>query len=228
MKVKPVATRASRREQAAQTRSRILDAAYRLLCAGGYEATTMQMVAEAAGVAVQTVYFVFGTKARLLTEVENRVVLGDAPSEQWRERPWVTRMQQETDPRKLLALFVEVDTDIKSRISPFAVALGSALASDPQSVAARDRGRDEFFGVVIDRLETLGALRDGVTPSRAMDVIRVINTTDAYADLTTRRGWTVAEWKQWLTDLLSGQLLRVRSDPRDFSHLMRQVGGQHR
>ena len=207
MNVKPVTTRAGRRDQAAQTRSRILDTAYRLFCAGGYEATTMQMVAEAAGVAVQTVYFVFGTKAKLLAEVENRVVLGDAPLEQWRERPWVTRMQHESDPRKLLALFVEVDTDIKSRISPFAVALGSALASDPQSVAARDRGRDEFFSVVIDRLETLGALRDGVTRSRAMDVIRVINTIDAYVDLTTRRGWTVAEWRAWLTDLLCVQLL---------------------
>ncbi len=207
MKVKPVATRAGRREQAARTRIRILDAAYRLLCAEGYEATTMQMVAEAAGVAVQTVYFVFGTKARLLTEVENRVVLGDAPLEQWRERPWVTQIQHETDPRKLLALFVDVDTDIKSRISPFTVALGSALPSDPQSVAARNRGRDEFFGIVIDRLVALGALRDGVTPSHAMDVIRVINTVDAYADLTTRRGWTVAEWKAWLTDLLCVQLL---------------------
>ncbi|HYT12952.1 MAG TPA: helix-turn-helix domain-containing protein [Candidatus Nitrosopolaris sp.] len=207
MKVKPVATRAGRREQAARTRIRILDAAYRLLCAEGYEATTMQMVAEAAGVAVQTVYFVFGTKARLLTEVENRVVLGDAPLEQWRERPWVTQIQHETDPRKLLALFVDVDTDIKSRISPFTVALGSALPSDPQSVAARNRGRDEFFGIVIDRLVALGALRDEVTPSHAMDVIRVINTVDAYADLTTRRGWTVAEWKAWLTDLLCVQLL---------------------
>jgi len=207
VKVKPVATRAGRREQAARTRIRILDAAYRLLCAEGYEATTMQMVAGAAGVAVQTVYFVFGTKARLLTEVENRVVLGDAPLEQWRERPWVTQIQHETDPRKLLALFVDVDTDIKSRISPFTVALGSALPSDPQSVAARNRGRDEFFGIVIDRLVALGALRDGVTPSHAMDVIRVINTVDAYADLTTRRGWTVAEWKAWLTDLLCVQLL---------------------
>jgi len=207
VKVKPVATRAGRREQAARTRIRILDAAYRLLCAEGYEATTMQMVAGAAGVAVQTVYFVFGTKARLLTEVENRVVLGDAPLEQWRERPWVTQIQHETDPRKLLALFVDVDTDIKSRISPFTVALGSALPSDPQSVAARNRGRDEFFGIVIDRLVALGALRDEVTPSHAMDVIRVINTVDAYADLTTRRGWTVAEWKAWLTDLLCVQLL---------------------
>jgi AcrR family transcriptional regulator len=205
--VKPLATRAGRREQAAQTRGRIIDAAYSLFCAGGYEATTMQMVAEAAGVAVQTVYFVFGTKAQLLAEVENRVILGDARSEQWRQRPWAAQMQQETDPHKLLALFVEVGTDIQSRIGPFVAALGSALPSDPQSVAARDRGRDEFFGSVVDRLEALGALREGLTPSRALDIIRVVNTVEAYADLTTRRGWTVAEWKQWLTELLCIQLL---------------------
>jgi AcrR family transcriptional regulator len=167
----------------------------------------MQRVAEAAGVAVQTVYFVFGTKARLLSEVENRVVLGDAPSEQWRERPWATQMQQESDPRKLLALFVEVDADIKSRLSPYVLALGSAMPSDPQSVAFRDRGRDEFFGFVVGRLQALGALRKGVTQSRAMDIIRVINTTEAYADLTLRRGWTPAEWKEWLTGLLGDQLL---------------------
>lgn len=213
MEVKPSATKAGRREQAAKTRVRILEAAHRLLLAGGYEATTMQMVAEAAGVAVQTVYFVFGTKSRLLTEVENRVVLGDAPSEQWRERPWVAQMQQETDPRKLLTLFIEVDTDIKSRISPFASALGSALPSDPQSVSARDRGRDQFFGLFVDRLDAIGALRSGVTPSRAMDIIRVINTTEAYGDLTGRRSWTVADWKEWLTGLLDNQLLAPARRP---------------
>ena len=207
MNVKPLATRAGRREKAAQTRGRILEAAYRLLCAAGYEATTMQMVAEAAGVAVQTVYFVFETKARLLADVENRVVLGDAPLDPLGRQPWVAEMQRETDPKKLLALFVEVSTDIVSRISPFVAAVGPALPGDPQSVAARDRGRDEFFGVVIHRLAALRALRDGLTLSRALDIIRVVNTVEAYTDLTTRRGWKVAEWKQWLTDLLCVQLL---------------------
>jgi AcrR family transcriptional regulator len=205
--VKTSATRAGRREQAAQTRGRILQAAYRLFCASGYEATTMQLVADEARVAVQTVYFAFGTKARLLAEVEARLILGDAPTEQWRQRPWAAQMRQETDPRKLLELFVEVDTDIKSRISPFVAALGSALPSDPQSTAARDRDRDEFFSLVVDRLDALGALRAGLTPSRALDIIRVVDTVEAYAELTTRRGWIVAEWKHWLTDLLHMQLL---------------------
>ena len=64
------------------------------------------------------------------------------------------------------------------------------------------------FGGHFHNDNAIGALRDGMTPSHAMDIIRVVNTTEAYADLTTRRGWTVAEWKEWLTNLLSG-LLRV-------------------
>jgi AcrR family transcriptional regulator len=208
--VKPLATRAGRREKAAQTRARILEAAYRLFSAGGYEATTMQIVAEAAGVAVQTVYFIFGTKARLLAELESRMILGGASSEQSGQRPWVAQMQQETDPRRLVALFVETTADVLSRISPFVAALGPALPSDPHSIAARDRGRDEFFGVLIDRLSALRSLREGLTPSRGLDIIRVVNTVEAYADLTTRRGWTVVEWKEWLTNVLCMQLLADR------------------
>jgi len=208
--VKPLATRAGRREKAAQTRGRILETAYRLFGTGGYEATTMQMVAETAGVAVQTVYLVFGTKARLLAEVESRMILGDASLVLSGQRPWMAQMHHETDPKRLIALFVEATADVLSRISPFVAAVGPALPSDPESVAARDRGRDEFFGVVINRLAALRSLRDGLTPSRGVDIIRAVNTVEAYADLTTRRGWTVVEWKQWLTDLLCMQLVADR------------------
>jgi hypothetical protein len=99
---------------------------------------------------------------------------------------------------------------VLSRISPFVAAVGPALPSDSESVAARDRGRDRFFGVVIDRLIGLGALRSALTPSRGVDIIRVVNTVEAYTDLTTRRGWTVVEWKVWLTDLLCRLLLADR------------------
>ena len=55
-----------RREQADATRRRIVDAAYRLFSEGGYAAATMDAIAAQAGVAVQTVYHVFNTKAVLL------------------------------------------------------------------------------------------------------------------------------------------------------------------
>jgi AcrR family transcriptional regulator len=119
--VKAPSGRKDRREQAIRTRNRMLDAALALFMEQGYDDTTIQQVAGAAGVAVQTVYFTFGNKARLLAEVEERVILGNAPAEQWAEQPWAADLRSETDPRKLLDLFVDVDSQIKAhcvRLSP--------------------------------------------------------------------------------------------------------------
>ena len=58
-------------------------------------ATTMQAVADEAGVAVQTVYFTFGTKAKLLAAVERRAILGDVLRplffEQWSKQVAASR-----------------------------------------------------------------------------------------------------------------------------------------
>src|SRR6266851_3955151 len=54
-----------RREHAVGTHRRILDAARRLFVARGYASVTMRDVASEAGVAVQTVHAVFGTKLGL-------------------------------------------------------------------------------------------------------------------------------------------------------------------
>ena len=51
-----------RQVQAAATRERIADAARRLFAANGYGSTSIEAIAAAAGVAVRTVYSVFGTK----------------------------------------------------------------------------------------------------------------------------------------------------------------------
>jgi hypothetical protein len=57
-----------RAERAAVTRRRIAEAARGLFATRGYGATTLRQVAVAAGVAVQTVYAVFGSKANILRE----------------------------------------------------------------------------------------------------------------------------------------------------------------
>ncbi len=96
MAVKPQSGRKGRREQAMRTKDRMLDAAHTLFIEQGYDDTTIRQVAAAAGVAVQTVYFTFGNKARLLSQVQDRVVLGNAPSEQWAEQPWAAELRSET------------------------------------------------------------------------------------------------------------------------------------
>ena len=185
----------------------MLDAALALFMEQGYDDTTIQQVATAAGVAVQTVYFTFGNKSRLLSEVQDRVVLGNAPSEQWAEQPWAAELRSETDPRKLLDLFVEVDSQIKSRVSPFIARLGATLSNDTGQTAGRDARRDVFFGTVIDRLRQLGALRSGLSRDRALDILRVVNSLEAYVELTERRGWSGEDWRAWLGRVLRAELL---------------------
>ena len=55
----------------------MLEAAYELFCSDGYRATTMEAIAERAGVAVQTLYFTFHTKDELFQAVHDHTVLGD-------------------------------------------------------------------------------------------------------------------------------------------------------
>jgi len=205
--VKPLSGRKDRREQAMRTRDRILAAAHSLFMEQGYDDTTIRQVAAAAGVAVQTVYFTFGNKSRVLAEVQDRVILGNAPSEQWAEQPWAVELRSETDPMRLLDLFVEVDSQIKRRVSPFIARLGTALPNDTSQAAGRDARRDVFFGTVIDRLRQLGALRPGLSRDRALDILRVVNSLEAYVELTERRGWSSDEWRAWLGRVLRAELL---------------------
>ena len=69
-------TRLSRRQRAEATHWRIVKAAYTLFCEQGYAGTTMAQIAQAAGVAVQTVYFVSHqggpTRSRLRVRGEGR------------------------------------------------------------------------------------------------------------------------------------------------------------
>ena len=77
MSVKRSYSSAKREAQARETRRSILDAAHELFVATGYAATTIQAIAERAGVAVQTVYAVFGTKRELLRQLIESTITGD-------------------------------------------------------------------------------------------------------------------------------------------------------
>src|ERR1700750_2978268 len=66
----------SRREQAAETRERIIRAAIDVFGERGYTGARMADIGERAGVAVQTVYFTFHTKPELLQACYEYAVLG--------------------------------------------------------------------------------------------------------------------------------------------------------
>src|SRR6266705_1099791 len=95
-----VPAKLTRRERAKATHWRIVKAAYTLFCARGYAGTTMAQIAEAAGVAVQTVYFTFHTKSMLLSRAYDFAVMGEDEPLSPDKQPWYGAMTAEQDVAK--------------------------------------------------------------------------------------------------------------------------------
>ena len=137
----PVKTaRPTRAERARQTRHRMLDSARELFIGDGYAATTMERIAEDAGVAVQTLYYTFRTKGQLLCEVVEVTAAGDEDAPPVAQRAWVQEMLTATSGQRVLALAVEHGADIYVRAAPLWPAVAAA-AGDPHVEHYWQRGR---------------------------------------------------------------------------------------
>ncbi len=203
-------SKGTRAERARQTRNRMLDTARELFITDGYAATTMETIAQEAGVAVQTLYYTFRSKGQLLCEVVEATAAGDDRAAPVVQRTWAQKMFEATTGQRVLALAVEHGADIYVRASPLWAAVAVASA-DPQveqywrRVAAdRRTGQSRM----VARLAELGALRQGLHPERATDRVVVLFGHDVFTGVVTQAGWSVPEYKAWLLTTLAQQLLQ--------------------
>ena len=81
-----------RQEQARRNRLVVIDTARELFLEQGFAATTMPEIASAAGVSVQTVYKVFGSKPALAKAVFDVAIAGDDQPVPMVERDSLTRV----------------------------------------------------------------------------------------------------------------------------------------
>lgn len=199
-----------RDEKARATRRRIVDAAFELFVADGYAVTTINAIAAAADVAVQTVYAVFGNKRSILDELLARAVVGDDAQQPLREREEWTAMERERDPRQQLAQLAVISTRIGERIAPLYEVMSAAAGSDPEiadTFRRQQQARYDDQQRVARALSRRGALRDGMTARRATDILWTIASPRTHHSLVTERGWPTEVYQQWLTDVLVASLL---------------------
>jgi AcrR family transcriptional regulator len=199
-------------------------AAAELFCQRGYAGTTMNLIAERAKVAVQTLYFTFHTKAAILKESLGAAILG---FEHWdprlelaippggvaRVHRWFPDLERSRTSQEALALFVDNAVDVLSRAAQLALVVTAAAASDPEVRAAAELAehrRVEGFTQVVELLAARGPLRSGVDVRRATDVLLTVVSAETYDHLTVRRGWSSGECRRWFVDVLRQQLLRAR------------------
>jgi AcrR family transcriptional regulator len=194
----------SRREQAAATRQRILDAAYELFCQQGYRATTMALIAERAGVAVQTVYFTFKTKDALLQEVHDQTVLGRGTPVLPMDQSWYRAAVAEPEPARATQVLVEGIGTILARVAPM-LPVFQAVVADPAGEVYRTSEalrRPAMYDVAREVLLPKGELRPGVDVAHAGDLLVVLLGPEIYRMYVLELGWSHARWVDWTAQVI--------------------------
>ena len=199
-----------RRQQAAATRRGILETAERLFEARGYPATTMEQVADEAGVALKTVYVAFATKSGLLRALWDLRLKGDQEEAGVAERPWYREVVEEPDPGRQLRRNARNARVVKERIAGVLKILRSAAPVDPDADALWRLIQTDFYDnqrAIVASLHARGALRRGLGVARATDILWTLNHPDVWLLLVGERGWTPGQWERWFADTACQQLL---------------------
>ena len=207
--VKESELKLSRRGRAKATQWRIVKAAYQLFCTQGYAATTMAQIAEVAGVAVQTVYFTFHTKAALLSRAYDFAVMGEEEPQLPERQAWYQAMSDEPDVRQALRHFVAGVGEITRRVTPLSLAAQVAADGDPDTarvMAFHDDWQADGYRGVLKVLSTKAKLRPGLTLERGTDLLLLYAGTDVYHVLVDGRGWSHEDWLDWTAEALADQL----------------------
>jgi AcrR family transcriptional regulator len=193
-----------RDERARVTRRRIADAARTLFRSRGYGATTLQAVADEAGVAVQTVYAVFGSKSGILNELRDSVLRQPEADALFEE---ALREPKAEAKLKLFARSVrrrwEFGHDVVEIHRDAAATDASVRAGVEHVLGARRAGIDRLAGT----LE--GQLAPGIDVAHASAIIDALTLPELYAELTEVAHWDADEFEEWLARSLRNQLLIV-------------------
>jgi AcrR family transcriptional regulator len=198
-----------RHEQARQTKRAILAAAAKLFVDPGYAATPLTAVAAEAGVAIQTLYAVFGSKRQLLSELVDVTVAGDDDPVALADRPFVTKIQALPDPRGKLARYARHLTATHARQTDVMIALAGAATADPDAAEIWQKQMDDrrrgmtMFG---SELLATGKLRPEHDVDSVADILWLAMDFRNYDWLVRRRGWSPERFEDWYVETVHAAL----------------------
>jgi AcrR family transcriptional regulator len=185
----------SRRAQALVTRRIILEAAKRLFASKGFDKTTIDGIASAAGLSTPTVYALFKSKGGILEELINETVLNE------RYRSLVGQSASSPDPRQALKVAARIARTVhdaqESELGPI---LGTSVISPELRALEREgqRVRYERQQFIILALEKENLLADTLSLSHARDILWSLTSREMYRMLVVEKGWSSDEYETWL------------------------------
>ncbi len=197
-----------RQRQALETRARIVAAARRLFQERGYATTTIQAIAEQAGVAVPTIYDAFGSKRGILESARVAMLAeSEIPA-------LMAEAIAEPDPGRKLDLAARWNRQQMERSSDVIRAFREGSRFD-EDVAKDHRrildSRSHNLERFIDSLAT--ALAPGMPPRTATDILWTYSNEELYRELVHERGWSPDRFERWLALTLRDQLLGEHPTP---------------
>ncbi|MBK5288423.1 MAG: TetR/AcrR family transcriptional regulator [Acidimicrobiia bacterium] len=201
----------TRRDKALATRGRIIAAAETEFAAHGYHGATVVDIATRAGVAPQTVYFTFNTKAKLMSAVIDHAVMGDEPQLP-ETTDWWSAMIAEPSSELALGHFVRGAGPLLARASLMSEILRAAALTDDEvreTHEIHERMRRDAYRKVVEILSEKAPLKAGLTTETATDILFVILGDSLYQLMTTQLGWTHDRLIEWLDDTLPGLLFEL-------------------
>jgi TetR/AcrR family transcriptional regulator, regulator of autoinduction and epiphytic fitness len=191
-----------RQLQAQATRDRVALAARRLFGERGYLATTIEAIAREAGVAVPTVYAIFGSKKAILEEIRRRWIRESEVLELG------AQALAEPDLGRRLELAAKWTRQQLERGYDVIAIYQDAARADPAMAKVWEkvlRNRDQALTGFI---KTLAAgLAPGVDTKTAVDLFWALGRPEVYRELVVDRGWSLARYERWLATSLKQQLL---------------------
>lgn len=209
--VKRAKYRSPRRDaQAKATRLAIIEAAGRLFIERGYAATSIDAIAEAAGVGRATVFTSVGGKAALLKAAYDVALVGDDEPIALPDRPWAQHVRDGVTQHDRVTRYAEMVTEIDGRYAPIYEAFRGAATADPEVRELWDEIRAERrrgAANVVRMITQLGPLRAGLKSDAAADVVWVLIDPGLYHQLVIERGWPPPSFSSWLATTMHAQLL---------------------
>lgn len=199
-----------RQAQANQTRRLIVEAARALFDQRGYASTTIEAIAQEAGVAAETVYAAFGSKQAILRRLFEVTLVGDDEPVPLLERPDIQANLQSTDPRAMIRRFAQDMFNIMTRMSPIFLLMRTTAKSDPEIAAMLDRvyhDRMGGMGMFVNRLRQIASVRGDQMPNQVTATVWAVSSAEVFDLLVRVQGWSEEQYVNWLSDTLERLVL---------------------
>ena len=192
-------------QRSRDTRTALLDAAWRLLEHAGGAALTMAAVAESAGVSRRALYLHFASRSQLLTALLDHV--DESLDLQASLRPVLEAPDAVT---ALDALAGHV-AGYHSRLVTVVRAVDRVRHEDADAAAIWNRSNEAWYSgceAIAGALAGEGRLAEPWTPGTAADLMWALMSVELVDDLTADRGWSTEDLAHRLGVVLRRTLVR--------------------